>query len=127
MTLEELRVAIEDMVAEYGEDILGTTVMARYDYGDHCRTQALASFDAAMLVTPVKSAYSSSGLACPDLDQEDEINQIEDKIAFIQQRLKDDMVSENDKELLLEELESWQEELATLVRRRTPNKVIVLL
>lgn len=88
MTLEELKDAIDDMVAEYGEEILTTEVMAVYDYGDHHHTQALVSFDQLDLVVPRESAYSCSGKALPDAEEREEVRDIREQIAYLTTQLR---------------------------------------
>lgn len=64
MTLRELIEQLEDLRDSQGADNL--EVMASYDYGDHCHTQALTVLNGgAEIVRPQKSAYSRSGLALP--------------------------------------------------------------
>ena len=65
MTLEELQEEIENLITMNGKEILGMEVMAVYDYGDHCHTEALTSFSTLEITKPRKSAYSGSNLAMP--------------------------------------------------------------
>jgi len=66
MTLQELKKTIEELERNYGPDVLELDVLAEYDYGNHCHTRALTRIRAAEVVTPRETAYSDSGLACPD-------------------------------------------------------------
>ena len=87
MTLEELKDAIDDMVAEHGEEILQTKVMAAYDYGDYHHTQALTDFDELDLIVPKDSAYSCSGKALPSEEEREEIEDVKCEIVRCQMRI----------------------------------------
>ncbi len=62
MTVEELRDCLTDLV----DDGLGNKeVYGVCDYGDYSHTMQLVETDAPQLITPVKTAYSNTGLAVP--------------------------------------------------------------
>ena len=47
-------------------------VMSSSDYGDYCHTEQLVDIQDVQVTVPIKSAYSHSGLAFSDDDEDDE-------------------------------------------------------
>ncbi len=76
MKLEDLKFAIEELVATYGEAILKKDVFASCDYGDYCHTQQLIRLESPRVVESYESAYSVSRLAINE-DEDDE-NEFDD-------------------------------------------------
>lgn len=77
MTLGDLKGLINDLVRIEGNHVLCMDAYAEYDYGDHGHTRALVEFRDVQVLTPIKTAYSNSGLAVPrdfedEEDREDE-------------------------------------------------------
>ena len=63
-TLRDIRDAINDLVDDYGPEILDKDIYASCDYGDYGHTQQLIPLDSVIsLVKADKTPYSKSGLA----------------------------------------------------------------
>jgi len=69
MTLGDLKQVIDNMIEEVGEDI---EVYAVSDYGDRTHTQQLVELNEPRVTVPYKTAYSNSGLAVRNCDEEDD-------------------------------------------------------
>jgi len=68
MELRDLIDDLEQLAAIHGEKI---EVMSSADYGDHTHTEELNFIRSIEVAAPVKTAYSHSGLAFPDEEDND--------------------------------------------------------
>ena len=68
MTLHELIEQLQELEASTGGHI---TVMSSSDYGDYTHTEQLNHIEEVSVVFPEKTAYSKSGLAVPDEEDDD--------------------------------------------------------
>ena len=70
ITVGQLIEMLNDLVRMEGEDVLEKEIFATSDYGDHCHTMQLVPLDEPTIVTATRSAYSDSGWAVGDEDDD---------------------------------------------------------
>ena len=83
MTLGELKEMIEDLDRTEGDEVLEMRVMASYDYGDHCHTEALINLNRVEVVNPTETAYSDSGLCIRNNNRVDEVDEVDEKVVTL--------------------------------------------
>ena len=76
LTVKELADALNEFLESGGDAVANLPIYASYDYGDIAHTQALAEVGYPCEGGARDSAYSMTGLAVCDPDDEDDIKEL---------------------------------------------------